>query len=108
MKKILVLMTLIVAFAMRLSAQSDMNYAVVGDCFAATSQEAYSECARYASRKDEASIRAMIAKGTVVVMTKGTNVQLKKSNIITTTVVVLDGTHKGKTIVLSPSDIRKK
>ena len=81
-------MTLIVAFATQLSAQSSMAYVVKDDCFAATSQEAYSECARYASRKDEASIRAMIARGTVVVLTKGTNVRLEKSSLVTSTVTV--------------------
>ncbi len=86
-------------------AESGATHTVAEDCLAGSSQEALKELSRHSSRSDEAAIREMVASGRAAILKRGTSVRLESSNVVTSTVEVLDGPYSGMTFVLSPSDI---
>lgn len=77
------------------------------ECFAAATDKDMSDLNRACRDNDEPAVSKMVRQGKVFVIAKGTKVRLIKSGLATCTVIVFDGIHKEKTVIMDVGALTK-
>ena len=73
-----------------------VNSSIKTDCFAAISKEKLDEVTRASVKKDSDAILALIAKGYVVILKKGTEVNVVRTGLSVKKIQVISGSYSGK------------
>ena len=76
-------------------SKSSAYWYVKQDCFAATSESAFNELTKACNRNDLDTVQYLMLRGTVVVLTKGTSVQMVKHGFTKSIIKVTSGKYKG-------------
>lgn len=106
MKK-LILFTFFLSVAILANSQNDMSYTVKEECLCASSEDNFTKLNKISSRRDQAALMEMINAKEAFILEKNDRVELVKGGIGKSTVKVLSGKLKGRTVVVSSEFIKK-
>ena len=90
------------------ATQNSANWYITQDCFAATSSSALDELTRACNRKDQSTVRQLMYQGYVVVLSKGTMVDMIKYGFAESKIKVLSGEHRGSYLYIASDFVDSK
>ena len=82
------------------------NSSITTDCFAAVSKEMLDEVTRASIKKNSDAIKALIARGYVVILKKGTQVNVVNTGLAVKKIQVLSGSYKGEYFYIASEFVR--
>ena len=82
------------------------NSSITTDCFAAVSKEKLDEVTRASIKKNSDAITALIARGYVVILKKGTQVNVVNTGLAVKKIQVLSGSYRGEYFYIASEFVR--